>query len=471
MDLYQQIFFTTLALAFGLLHFILFLYNRHLKSNLYFALFAFFYALNIFFDFQSALSTSWENELFILRIHRGVMPLNSIFILLFLYSLFAARIPKHFWFISLGLVVTGILAIIDPINNFNYLIIFNIAVPIEAVRLISTGINQKKEGAWIIAIGFTFLFIFSCYDLFLDLGIIGSIYDIHNGYPFGFAGLIIAMSVYLASDFSKINEKMLRKERQAKELEVQGRLLEAEDERKSKELEEARDLQLAMLPQCINEFDGLDICLDMKTATEVGGDYYDYNISKDGTLNIVIGDATGHGMKAGIMVSIMKSLFISHTDYTDILSFFEKSSQTIKQMRLGNLYMSLMLVRIKTNKMILSSAGMPPLYIYRTETKAIEEHVIKGMPLGAFDSFSYKTIETELKPGDTVLLMSDGLAELFNDNDEMLDYPRIREAFKEVAEKSPDQIVQHLYSIGDNWRKSRNQGDDITLVVLKAKQN
>ena len=68
-----------------------------------------------------------------------------------------------------------------------------------------------------------------------------------------------------------------------------------------------------------------------------------------------------------------------------------------------------------------------------------------------------------------MLLMSDGLAELFNDNDEMLDYPRIREAFKEVAEKSPDQIVQHLYSIGDNWRKSRNQGDDITLVVLKAK--
>jgi serine phosphatase RsbU (regulator of sigma subunit) len=277
------------------------------------------------------------------------------------------------------------------------------------------------------------------------------------------------MSVYLASDFAKTNEKMLRKERQAKELEVQSRLLEAEDRRKSKELEEARDLQLAMLPQCINEMDGLDICLDMRTATEVGGDYYDYNISDDGTLTIVIGDATGHGMRAGIMVSIIKSLFITYASITDIPSFFEKCTHTIKQMRLGNLFMSLMIVRIKNNKITLSSAGMPPLYIYRIGTKTIEEHVIKGMPLGAFDSFSYKTIKTELEPGDTMLLMSDGLAELFDDNDEMLDYPRIREAFKEVAENSPNQIVQHLYSIGDNWRKSRNQGDDITLIVLKAK--
>jgi hypothetical protein len=245
MDLYQQIFFTTLALAFGLLHYILFLYNRHLKSNLYFALFAFFYAANIFFDFQTFIVAGSEIEFLYLRIHRGLMPYNSIFALLFLYSILESKIPVQFWLISLGFVVASIFAVYDPINNFHYLLIFNILVLIEAVRIIGAGINQKKESAWIIAIGFTFLFIFSSYDLFMDLGIIESIYHIHNGYPFGFAGLIISMSVYLASDFAKTNEKMLRKERQAKELEVQGRLLEAEDERKSKELEEARRYRAA----------------------------------------------------------------------------------------------------------------------------------------------------------------------------------------------------------------------------------
>ncbi len=138
-------------------------------------------------------------------------------------------------------------------------------------------------------------------------------------------------------------------------------------------------------------------------------------------------------------------------------------------MRLGNLYMALMLVQIKDGNLIASSAGMPPLYIYRSATKSVEEFVIKGMPLGAFDSFAYKTIETELMPGDTVLLMSDGLPELFNDKDEMLDYTRVQEVFKEVAEKPPTQIVPHLLAAGDEWRNGRPQDDDITLVVLKNK--
>ena len=124
MDLYQQIFFTTLAIAFGLVHLILFLYNRHLKSNLYFAIFAFLYAANIFFDFQASLATSGREQLFHLRNHRAVMPYNSIFALLFIYSIFDSRIPKQFWFISLGLILTGILSVFDPVDNFKYVQIF-----------------------------------------------------------------------------------------------------------------------------------------------------------------------------------------------------------------------------------------------------------------------------------------------------------------------------------------------------------
>ena len=87
-DLYQQIFFTTIAFAFGLLHLFLFLYNRECKNNLYFTIFLFFYALNIFFDFQESMSGETFNTLIYLRIHRAVLPYNSIFALLFLYSIF-----------------------------------------------------------------------------------------------------------------------------------------------------------------------------------------------------------------------------------------------------------------------------------------------------------------------------------------------------------------------------------------------
>jgi len=468
-DLYQQIFFTTLALAFGVLHLFLYLYNPRNKSNLYFTLFLFAYALNVFFDYGASLATTREEAMIYLLLHRAVSPYNPIFALLFFYAAFDFKIPKHFWVITLILIITGIFSVIDPIENFALLQIAMISVPVEGIRVFKKAIDQKKHDAWIIAGGFILLFLFSSYDLLMDLEIIDPINDIHNGYPVGFVCLIISISVFLARDFARASRKIIEQDVKAREMELSKRLLEIEDARKSKELEAARQLQLSMLPQCASEVNGLEICFDMKTAAEVGGDYYDYKLTDDGTLILAIGDATGHGMKAGIMVSIVKSLFLTHMPHDDMPAFFEKCSRTIKQMQLGNLYMALMLVKIKHNKMMLSSAGMPPFYIYRHRTKKVDEHIIKGMPLGAFDTFPYKTFETELAPGDTVLLMSDGLPELFNDQKESLDTHRIRKKFLEIAGLSPTEIVRTLFTFGDAWRNGSRQNDDITFIVFKVK--
>jgi len=101
-------------------------------------------------------------------------------------------------------------------------------------------------------------------------------------------------------------------------------ILEAENERKSQELEEARELQLSMLPKELPQLPYLDIAVYMQTATEVGGDYYDFHVGLDGTLTVVIGDATGHGMKAGTMVTAAKSLFRSYASNPDILFSFKE---------------------------------------------------------------------------------------------------------------------------------------------------
>ena len=94
---------------------------------------------------------------------------------------------------------------------------------------------------------------------------------------------------------------------------------------------------------------------------QVGGDYYDYFISGSGEISIVIGDATDHGMKAGMMVSIIKGLFLTHINNMEIKKFLNSCSQTIKQMKLKNLYMALMLVKINDRRLEMSSAGIPPL--------------------------------------------------------------------------------------------------------------
>ena len=89
------------------------------------------------------------------------------------------------------------------------------------------------------------------------------------------------------------------------------------------------------------------------------------------------------------------------------------------------------------------------------------------MPLGAVESFPYKKIEIPLEKGDSILLMSDGFPELFNDRNETLDDTRVKEIFKEVAHKSSNQIVHHLFQASDEWRKGRALHDDITFVVCK----
>ena len=468
-DLYQQIFFTTLALAFLILHSVLFLFNRRDRSNLYFFLFLFFYALNIFFDFQSSMAGESAAALPMLRIHRAVMPWIPAFMLLFLYSVFGLKRPVYFGLIVAGLAVTGALAVAGPVRNFGYVHIFLFASFVEMARVLAAALKSQKDGSRIIAAGFGLLILASLYDGLMDANLIGAFHGIRNGYPFGFVCLILAISVHLARDFARKNETILAQERSAKAAEIRRCLLEAESGRKSRELEEARSLQLSMLPPCVPEINGIQICFSMRTAAEVGGDYYDYRVEEDGTLTVAVGDATGHGMKAGLLVSIVKGLFITHASGPDIPEFFAACSRALRKMRLGNLYMALMLVRIKDGKMTASSAGMPPIYIYRASTRNMDEFVLKGMPLGAVESYPYQTVETRLAPGDVVLLMSDGLPELFNERDETFDYARVKEAFRESAAGTPDAIVESLFAAADRWRNSRKPHDDMTFAVLRRR--
>jgi serine phosphatase RsbU (regulator of sigma subunit) len=169
------------------------------------------------------------------------------------------------------------------------------------------------------------------------------------------------------------------------------------------------------------------------------------------------------------MVASMKSLFGTYDKHTHIPDFFTRCSNIIKGMKLGNLYMAMLLVKISGHKLKASAAGMPPILIYRNDTGTIEEIVMKGMPLGGPAGFSYIENGTDLNPGDTLLLMSDGLPELFNEEMQMLDYPRVKEMFKESAEKSADEIILYMNESGEKWRKGKAQDDDITLVVVKIK--
>jgi sigma-B regulation protein RsbU (phosphoserine phosphatase) len=135
----------------------------------------------------------------------------------------------------------------------------------------------------------------------------------------------------------------------------------------------------------------------------------------------------------------------------------------------GSVMMAFTLIKIKENRLLFSSAGMPPAYIYRPLTLKVDELSLNGMPLGAMKEFDYKVIQENLDKGDTVLLLSDGLPELKNPNGESFDYPRVEKIFRDVADEAPQTIIDRLVDAGEIWRKETMPDDDVTLMVIKAR--
>ncbi len=264
---------------------------------------------------------------------------------------------------------------------------------------------------------------------------------------------------------AQIRESALR----IKAAEAEKRALEIENERKTKELEEARQLQLSMLPKQLPVLPNIEIAAFMRTATEVGGDYYDFRVHDNGELFVAFGDATGHGLQAGTMVTLMKGFFTSDSSKLGMQEFMNHCSKMIKEIELGRILMSFSYLKIENNKLYVTSAGMPPVYYYNSNNGEVDEIIIQGMPLGAMKKFPYKVIEKEIFSGDSILLLTDGLPEQMNSKDEMFDYSRVKIKFNEFAKYSPQEIINNFVSEGDQWMNGTPQADDISFVVLKIK--
>ncbi|MFN0107396.1 MAG: SpoIIE family protein phosphatase [Blastocatellia bacterium] len=260
----------------------------------------------------------------------------------------------------------------------------------------------------------------------------------------------------------RLIERMIEEARRREEIEV-------ENEQRAKELEEARQLQISMLPKIIPQLPHLEIAAYMKTATEVGGDYYDFRLSASGELTIVVGDATGHGLKAGTVVTATKSLFNHLAETPDVTEFFRHSSLALKQMNMRSLFMAMTVARVIGHTLTISSAGMPPALIYRAATGEIVEVQLTGVPLGSVTSYRYRQQEFPLSSGDVVVLMSDGLPERFNPASEMLGYDQPKLALAESAGLSSQRIIERLIADADTWAEGRPLDDDVTFVVLKVR--
>ena len=272
--------------------------------------------------------------------------------------------------------------------------------------------------------------------------------------------LIISFSLFFIIGFTSytIYNRQARKARARKR----------EEDRKNNELKAARDLQLSMLPKQVPQRPDLDIAAFIRSSTEVGGDYYDFFPQEDGSIYSVCGDATGHGVTSGMMVSVTKA-GLNGIDAQAPNKILERLNKVVKKIDLGTLRMSLNIAQINTNNILLSSAAMPPIYLYKAKNKSVLDFMNNGLPLGGLKQEQFIQEDIQFEQGDVLVQLSDGLPEAPNLAGDMYDYDRLKQLIQDNGHTTAQGMIDALMASVDQWLEGQHNPDDITLVVTKKK--
>jgi serine phosphatase RsbU (regulator of sigma subunit)/ketosteroid isomerase-like protein len=242
-----------------------------------------------------------------------------------------------------------------------------------------------------------------------------------------------------------------------------------ERERVEHELRVARRIQQASLPREVPELEGWQITPYYQPAREVGGDFYDFHLLSEGRLGVVVGDATGKGVPAALVMSTtlgMLQLAAQALESSSPGEILEQVNEALLARIPSNMFVTCFYAIVDPNSGNLSYANAGHDLPNLRHGGEAEELRARGMPLGLMPGMAYEEKEMTLAPGDGVLFYSDGLVEAHNPKGEMFGFPRLRELIAEHGEVGSlgDVLLGDLSSFtGEGWE----QEDDITLLTLR----
>jgi serine phosphatase RsbU (regulator of sigma subunit)/predicted ester cyclase len=242
-----------------------------------------------------------------------------------------------------------------------------------------------------------------------------------------------------------------------------------ERERVEQELQVARRIQQASLPKEVPTLEGWQIAPFYRPAREVGGDFYDFHLLSEGHVGLVVGDATGKGVPAALVMSstrsMLRALARASNSPGEVL---EQVNDLLVTDIPSNMFVTCFYAILDPNSASLryANAGHDLPYLHRGRGEA-EELRARGMPLGLMPGMGYEEKEIILEAGEAALLYSDGLVEAHDPKGEMFGFPRLRRliAHHSEGERSLGAFLMEELSsfVGEGWE----QEDDITLLTLE----
>jgi sigma-B regulation protein RsbU (phosphoserine phosphatase) len=233
------------------------------------------------------------------------------------------------------------------------------------------------------------------------------------------------------------------------------------------DLQEAYEIQRSLLPRFKIDFGQFEIAARSVPAERVGGDFYDYGVLDEDVLSFAIGDASGHGLPAALLVrDVVTGLRMGIEKEMKISEVVKKLNRVIGKSRLSTRFVSMFFAELEENgTLVYVNAGHPPPIVIKNST---EERLTRGGSiLGPMEDATFERGFAFMDPGDLLVMFSDGIFESTNEKDEMFGEERIVKYVRENMGESVKFIVNGMFGYLYEFINDDRLLDDATLFIIR----
>jgi serine phosphatase RsbU (regulator of sigma subunit) len=237
------------------------------------------------------------------------------------------------------------------------------------------------------------------------------------------------------------------------------------------ELEMARQIQLAILPRETPKIQGLKIAARYLPMSSVAGDFYDFVVTDEKHLGVLIADVSGHGLPSALIASMLQSAFAAQSAHaSDPARVLSELNRALVG-KFGSYFVTAGYLALDLEKGAghYAGAGHPPLLLWRKSTGSVAEVLENGLSLGLSNSSTYSAVQVSLEGGDKIILYTDGIVEATNSSEEEFGMGRFKEVVEEHHALPADRFADTLLDGVARWSEKisgSGQSDDITLLAI-----
>ncbi len=248
----------------------------------------------------------------------------------------------------------------------------------------------------------------------------------------------------------------------------------AHRERLNREVEIAREVQERLFPQTLPPIIGIDYSGACRPALGVGGDYYDFLALPNGQLGIAIGDVSGKGIAAALMMASLQASLRGEATRApeNLAALISNVNRLVYEASSSNRYATFFYGQYNpaTRRLTYVNAGHnPPMLFHRSaQDWQIGRLDVGGAVVGLLESFPYEQAAVTIHPGDVLIAFTDGISEAMNNADEEWGEQKLIETVDSCSGLSPSEIIARIMQAADTFVAGAKQHDDMTLVVLCA---